>query len=121
MTIIDVLNKTPRTDAAPNPFFEKYLKPELNSLQLYDQENEILLAQVVYLPSKHLQYQCQLLLRQDVFNIVLEFFPKIFGDKMNSSLHFVQGYAQSSRHSTTTLRYHYGQSIFFLTSLTRTP
>ena len=73
MTTIYVLNKTPRTDATPNPFFEKYLPPELNSLQLYDQENETL--RVVYLPSKHLQYQCQLLLHQDVFNIVVEFFP----------------------------------------------
>ena len=41
---------------------------------------------------------------------MVEFFPKHFGSKMRSFLLFVQGYTQSSRHSTTTRRYHYGQS-----------
>ena len=103
MTIIDVLNKTPNTDDSKNPYHEKYLKPELNALQLYDQDNELLLAQVVHLSSKNLQYQ--LLLHPNIFNIVVEFFPKIFGDKMKSFL-LVQGYTQSSRHSTTTLMHH---------------
>ena len=110
MTVIEVLNKTPDTDDSRNPYHDKFLKPELNSLQLYDQDNELLLAQVVYLSSKHLQFQCQLLLRPSIFNIIVEFFPKHFGSKMKSFLLFVQGYTQSSRHSTTTLRYHYGQS-----------
>ena len=110
MTTIEVLNKTQDTADSKNPYEDKFLKPELTSLQLYDQDNELLLAQVVYLSSKHLQYQCQLLLHPSTFNMVVEFFPKIFGDKMKSFLLFVQGYTQSSRHSTTTLRYHYGQS-----------
>ena len=110
MTIIEVLNKTPDTDDSKNPYHDKFLKPELNSLQLYDPDSELLLAQVVYLSSKHLQFQCQLLLHPSIFNIVVEFFPKHFGSKMKSFLLFVQGYTQSSRHSTTTLRYHYGQS-----------
>ena len=84
MTIIEVLNKTPDTADSKNPYHDKFLKPELNSLQLYDQDNELLLAQVVYLSSKHWQYQCQLLLHPNIFNIVVEFFPNIFGNKMNS-------------------------------------
>ena len=110
MTIIEVLNKTPDTEFSKNPYFETYLKPELNALQLYDQDNAVLLAQVVYLSSKHLQYQCQLLLHPSIYTLVVEHFPKMFGDKMKSFLLFVQGYTQSSRHSTTSLRYHYGQS-----------
>ena len=110
MTIIEVLNRTPDTEFSKNLYFETYLKPELNALQLYDQDNAILLAQVVYLSSKHLQYQCQLLLHPSIFTLVVEHFPKLFGDKMKSFLLFVQGYTQSSRHSTTSLRYHYGQS-----------
>ena len=110
MTLIEVLNKTQSSADSQNPYQDKYLEPELNSLQLYDQDNELLLAQVVYLPGKHSQYQCQLLLHPSIVNMVVEFFPKIFGDKMKAFLLFVQGYTQSSRHSTTTLRYHYGQS-----------
>ena len=41
MTIIEVLNKTQDTDDSKNPYHDKFLKPELNSLQLYDQDNEL--------------------------------------------------------------------------------
>ena len=57
MTIMEILNKTPPSDSIRHPFFESYLKPELNSLQLWSDDNETLLAQVAYLPDRHMQYQ----------------------------------------------------------------
>ena len=41
---------------------------------------------------------------------MLEYFPKVFGDKIKQFLIFAQAYTQSSRHATTDLRYHYGQT-----------
>ena len=100
MTIMEVLNKTPPTDSIKNPFYETYLKPELNSLQLWSSDNETLLAQVAYLPGRHMQYQCQLFLHKDIYTLVLEYFPRVFGDKIKQFLIFAQAYTQSSRHAT---------------------
>ena len=69
MTIIEVLNKTPPTDSIRNPFYETYLKPEPNSLQLWSADNEALLAQVAYSPGRHTQYQCQLFLHKDIHTL----------------------------------------------------
>ena len=55
MTIIEVLNKTPPSDSIRNPYHETYLKPELNSLQLWSSDNETLLAQVVRYFLSHTQ------------------------------------------------------------------
>ena len=110
MTIMEVLNKTPPTDSIRNPFFETYLKPELNSLQLWSADNETLLAQVAYLPGRNMQYQCHLYLHKDIYTLTLEYFPKVFGDNIKQFLVFSQAYTQSSRHATTALRYHYGQT-----------
>ena len=41
---------------------------------------------------------------------MLEYFPKVFGDKIKQFLIFAQAYTQSSRHATTALRYHHGQT-----------
>ena len=110
MTIMEVLNKTPPTDSIRNPFHETYLKPELNSSQLWSADNEVLFVQVVYLPGRNMQYQCRLFLNKDIYTLVLEYFPKIFGDKTKSFLMFAQAYTQSSRRATTALRYHHGQT-----------
>ena len=110
MTIMEVLNKTPPSESIRNPFHETYLKPELNPLQLWSADNETLLAQVAYLPGRNMQYQCQLFLHKDIYTLVLEYFPRLFGDKINSFLMFAQAYTQSSRHATTALRYHHGQT-----------
>ena len=84
MTITEVLNKTPPSDSMKNPFHDTYLKPELDFLQFRDADNEALLAQVTYLPSKNMQCQCHLLLRKDIYTLVVGCFPKIFGDKIRS-------------------------------------
>ena len=55
MAIIESLTETPSTTIL-NPFHATYLKPELNSMQLGDQTSQIMLAQVVYLPDKHMQF-----------------------------------------------------------------
>ena len=61
MAIIESLTKTP-PGTILNPFYDTSLKPELNSTQLWDQSSQLMLAQVVYLPDKHMQYQCHLYL-----------------------------------------------------------
>ena len=45
-----------------------------------------------------------------IFTPVLEYFPRVFGDKIKQILIFAQAYTQSSRHATTALRCHYGQT-----------
>ena len=110
MTIIEVLNNTPPTDSLRNPYHEIYLKPELNSLQLWTSDNETLLAQVIYLPGRNMQYQCHLYLHKDIYTLILEHFPKLFGAKIKQFLMFAQAYTQSARHATTALRYHHGQT-----------
>ena len=109
MAIIHSLTKTPSTTIL-NPFRDTYLKPELNSLQLWDQTSQIMLAQVVYLPDKHMQYQCHLYLNKEVVPIVPHSFANAFSLKMKSFLMALQSYTQASRHSTTTLRYHHSQT-----------
>ena len=110
MAIIEVLNSTPPTDSIRNPFHELYLKPELNSLQLWTSDGDTLLAQVIYLPGRNMQYQCHLYLHKDIYTLILEHFPKQFGIKIMQFLMFAQAYTQSSRHATTALRYHHGQT-----------
>ena len=109
MAIIESLTRTPPTTIL-NPFYDTYLKPELNSLQLWDQSSQFMLAQVVYLPDKHMQYQCHLYLNKEVVPIVLNSFANAFSLKMKSFPMFLQGYTQASRHSTTTLRYPHSQT-----------
>ena len=109
MAIIEALTKTPSTTIL-TPFHDIYLKPELNSLQLWDQTSQIMLAQVVFLPDKHMQYQCHLYLNKEVVPIVLHSFANAFSLNMKSFLMFLQSYTQASRHSTTTLRYHHSQT-----------
>ena len=109
MAIIESLTKTP-PGTILNPFYDTYLKPELNSLQLWDQSSQLMLAQVVYLPDKHMQYQCHFYLNKEVVPSVRNSFANAFTSKMKSFLMFLQGYTQASRHSTTTLRYHHSQT-----------
>ena len=45
MAIVEALTKTPPT-ATLNPFYDTYLKPELNSLQLWDHSGDLMLAQM---------------------------------------------------------------------------
>ena len=65
-------------------FSDTYLKPELNSLQLWDQSGDLMLAQVVYLPDQHMQYQCHLYLHKEAGQIVLHSFANAFSSKMKS-------------------------------------
>ena len=109
MAIIESLTKAP-PGTILNLLYDTYVKPELNSLQLWDQSSQLMLAQVVYLPDNHMQYQCHLYLNMEVLLIVLNFFANAFSLKMRSFLMFLQGYTQASRHSTTTLRYHHSQT-----------
>ena len=110
MAITESLAKTPPTTIL-NPFYDTSLKPELNSLQLWDQSSQLMLAQVVYLPDKHMQYQCHVYLNKEVVPIVLNnSFANAFSLKMKSFPMLVQGYTQASRHSATTLRYRQPQT-----------
>ena len=70
MAIMDALTKTPPTTIL-NPFYDTYLKPELNSLQLWDVPGDLMLAHVVYLPDEHMQYQCDIYLHKEAKKIVL--------------------------------------------------
>ena len=70
----------------------------------------ILLAQVLYLPDKHLSYACYVLVVPRFFEEVRTHFPRFFGDKLSSTIQFMQAYASASRHATTALRYHFSQT-----------
>ena len=66
MAIIEVLNSVPPIDSIRNLFYELYLKPELNSLQLWTSDGDTLLVQMIYLPGRIMQYQCHLYLYKDI-------------------------------------------------------
>ena len=68
------------------------------------------MAQVLYLPDKHLSYACYLLLVPRFFEEARMHFPRFFGDKLASTVQFMQAYASASRHATTALRYHFSQT-----------
>ena len=44
------------------------------------------------------------------FEEVRTHFPRFFGDKLASTIQFMQAYASASRHATTALRYHFSQT-----------
>ena len=89
---------------------DEYLRCDFNSLQVWDNAEESLLAQVLYLPDKHLSYACYLLVVPRFFEEVRAHFPRFFGDKLSSTIQFMQAYAAASRHATTALRYHFSQT-----------
>ena len=64
MAIMEALTNTPPTTIL-NPFYDTYLKPELNSLKLWDHSGDLMLAQVVYIPDQHMQYLCHLYLHKE--------------------------------------------------------
>ena len=92
------------------PALDEYLRCDFNSLQVWDNAEETLLAQVLYLPDKHLSYACYLLVVPRFFEEVRTHFPRFFGDKLASTIQFMQAYASASRHATTALRYHFSQT-----------
>ena len=92
------------------PALDEYLRCDFNSLQVWDNAEETLLAQVLYLPDKHLSYACYLLVVPRYFDDVRMHFPRYFGDKLASTIQFMQAYASASRHATTALRYHFSQT-----------
>ncbi|OLP96493.1 hypothetical protein AK812_SmicGene21261 [Symbiodinium microadriaticum] len=92
------------------PAMDEYLRCDFNSLQVWDNAEESLLAQVLYLPDKNLSYACYLLVVPRFFEEVREHFPRFFGDKLSSTIQFMQAYAAASRHATTALRYHFSQT-----------
>ena len=92
------------------PALDEYLRCDFNSLQVWDNAEESLLAQVLYLPDKHLSYACYLLVVPRFFDEVRTHFPRFFGDKLASTIQFMQAYASASRHATTALRYHFSQT-----------
>ena len=92
------------------PAMDEYLRCDFNSLQVWDNAEENLLAQVLYLPDKHLSYACYLLVVPRFFEEVRTHFPKVFGGKLSSTIQFMQAYASASRHATTALRYHFSQT-----------
>ena len=92
------------------PAMDEYLRCDFNSLQVWDNAEESLLAQVLYLPDKHLSYACYLLVVPRFFEEVRTHFPRFFGDKLTSTIQFMQSYAAASRHATTALRYHFSQT-----------
>ena len=92
------------------PAMDEYLRCDFNSLQVWDNAEESLLAQVLYLPDKHLSYACYLLVVPRFFEEVRTHFPRFFGDKLASTIQFMQAYASASRHATTALRYHFSQA-----------
>ena len=92
------------------PAMDEYLRCDFNSLQVWDNAEESLLAQVLYLPDKQLSYACYLLIVPRFFDEVRTHFPRFFGDKLSSTIQFMQAYASASRHATTALRYHFSQT-----------
>ena len=98
--VLDSLTK------AQNPVYNRYLKCDLNALQVWDPDEKNLLAQVIYLPDKHLSYVCHILI---MVRLNIEF-PRFFGDKMDSTIQFLQASASASRHATTALRYHFART-----------
>ncbi|CAE7209868.1 eglA [Symbiodinium sp. CCMP2592] len=90
-----------------NPSISGYLKCDLNSLQIWDPEETQLLAQVIYLPDTNLAYACHILIISDLFEAAKSEFPRYFGDKMASTIQFLQASASASRNTTTALRYHF--------------
>ena len=92
------------------PALDEYLRCDFNSLQVWDNAEETLLAQVLYLPDKHLSYACYLLVVPRFFEEVRTHFPRFFGDKLASTIQFMQAYASASRHATTALRYRFSQT-----------
>ena len=92
------------------PAIDEYLRCDFNSLQIWDNAEENLLAQVLYLPDKHRSYACYLLVIPRFFDEVRTHFPRFFGDKLSSTIQFMQAYAAASRHATTALRYHFSQT-----------
>ncbi|OLP98893.1 hypothetical protein AK812_SmicGene18568 [Symbiodinium microadriaticum] len=81
-----------------------------NPKKVWDNAEETLLAQVLYLPDKHLSYACYLLVVPRFFEEVRTHFPRFFGDKLASTIQFMQAYASASRHATTALRYRFSQT-----------
>ena len=53
-----------------NPAYTEYLKCDLNALQVWDPDEENILAQVIYLPDKHLSYACHILIIPELFDAV---------------------------------------------------
>ena len=83
------------------PEIEEYLRCDFNSLQIWDNAEENLLAQVLYLPDKHLSCACYLLVVPRFFEEVRTHFSRFFGEKLSSTIQFMQAYASASRHAAT--------------------
>ena len=87
---------------------DQYLKIDYNALQLYRQDSDELIAMVLYIASGDTQV-CNIAIQPQHRTHVLNVFPRMFQERMASTLRFLQAYQNAARHSTP-LRFHYSQT-----------
>ena len=87
---------------------DQYLKIDYNALQLYRQDSDELIAMVLYIASGD-THVCNIAIQPQHRTHVLNVFPRMFQERMASTLRFLQAYQNAARHSTP-LRFHYSQT-----------
>ena len=79
----------------PQPLaIDEYLRCDFNSLQVWDHAEQTLIA--LYLPNKHLSYACYFLVVSQFFEKVCTHFPRFFGNKLASTIQFMQAYGPAT-------------------------
>ena len=94
-----------------SPLFENYLRTDLNALQIWSpDEDSTLMAMVIYTKQVD-SVSCLLALLPQHRTHIISHFPRYFVDRMCQTIRFLQAYQNSIRHSTTTARFHYSQTM----------
>ena len=109
LALVDVLTK--EATESGSPLFENYLRTDLNTLQLWSpDEDSTLIAMVIYTKQAD-SVSCLLALLPQHRTHIISHFPRYFIDRMCQTIRFLQAYQNSIRHSTTTARFHYSQTM----------
>ena len=109
LAVVDCLTKLP-AEGDTIPIFTEYLRTDFNSLQLWQPDDNELLAQIIYLQDSEGNTVCHLGILPSHKTHILTVFAGALQTRMHDTLRFIQASANASRHRATTVRFHYSQS-----------
>ena len=109
LAVVDCLTKiAPPGD--PSPLYTEYLRTDFNSLQLWNPEDDSLLAQILYAQDSAANIVCHLGILPSHKTHILNTFGGALQSRMHDTLRFLQASANASRHRSTNVRFHYSNA-----------
>ena len=101
------------SDLTPAPYGSNTFRTDLSSLQIKspaDFHEDVVVAQIVYLPSRG-EFRCILLVQPDLLPTLQAEFGARFNERMMNTIILLQAITHASIHTTTLARFHHSSSF----------